>query len=220
MTNDVFNKLLPILTQESNNLVNVEKLRISINNEPIMYIKIDNNNGNKTIYFISGIIGGKHTITYKLNQKGEIKMTEKEQIVNVLEAYYIDKKKIQFRDKNSNDEWMDMTKEPKWNWDEFDYRVKPTKKKKPKPKYRPFFNTQEILDAMQKNGCSVIDKRKGDVYKIYITNFIGKDWGHVVLEKFFIHNNDTVYEYTQVSVSELFNYFYFINNIPCGVKIA
>ena len=68
MTNDVFNKLLPILTQESNNLVNVEKLRISINNEPIMYIKIDNNNnGNKTIYFISGIIGGKHTITYKLN---------------------------------------------------------------------------------------------------------------------------------------------------------
>ena len=67
MTNDVFNKLLPILTQESNNLVNVEKLRISINNEPIMYIKIDNNNGNKTIHFISGIIGGKHTITYKLN---------------------------------------------------------------------------------------------------------------------------------------------------------
>ena len=146
-------------------------------------------------------------------------MTEKEQIVNVLEAYYIDKKKIQLRDKNSNDEWMDMTKEPKWNWDEFDYRVKPTKKKKPKPKYRPFFNTQEILDAMQKNGCSVIDKRNGDVYKIYITNFIGK-CGHVVLEKFFIHNNDTVYEYTQVSVSELFNYFYFINNIPCGVKIA
>ena len=72
---------------------------------------------------------------------------------------------------------------------------------------------------MQKNGCSVIDKRNGDVYKIYITNFIGK-WGHVVLEKFFIHNNDTVYEYIPISISELFNYFYFINNIPCGVKIA
>ena len=29
--------------------------------------KSDNDNGNKTIHFISGIIGGKHTITYILN---------------------------------------------------------------------------------------------------------------------------------------------------------
>ena len=67
MTIEDFNKLLPILTKEGNELVNVEKMDISINNEPIMYIKIDNDNGNKTIYFISGIIGGKHTITYILN---------------------------------------------------------------------------------------------------------------------------------------------------------
>ena len=215
MTNDVFNKLLPILTQESNNLVNVEKLRISINNEPIMYIKIDNNNGNKTIHFISGIIGGKHTITYKLNQKGEIKMNEKEQIVNVLEAYYIDKKKIQFRDKNSNDEWMDMTQEPKWNWNDFDYRVKPTNNSN----YRQFYNMKEIINAMHKNGCSVRDIRNDVVYNIYITNFINKDLGRVVLEKVDIHDNEIIYNYTPLSVSELFNYFYFINNMPCGVKI-
>ena len=67
MTIEDFNKLLPILTKEGNELVNVEKMDISINNEPIMYIKIDNDNGNKAIHFISGIIGGKHTITYKLN---------------------------------------------------------------------------------------------------------------------------------------------------------
>ena len=143
-------------------------------------------------------------------------MTNKEQIVNVLEAYYIDKKKIQFREKNSNDDWMDMTKEPEWNWKDFDYRIKP--KKKSKPKYRPFFNTQEILDAMQKNGCSVIDKRNNNVYKIYITNFIGKG-GHVLLEKYVIRNNDFVSDYTSVSISELYNYCSFINRAPCGVKI-
>ena len=216
MTIEDFNKLLPILTKEGNELVNVEKMDISINNEPIMYIKIDNDNGNKTIHFISGIIGGKHTITYKLNQKGELKMNETEQIVNVMQAYYKDKKKIQFRDKNSNDGWMDMTQEPDWNWNDFDYRVKPTNNSN----YRQFYNMKEIINAMHKNGCSVIDKRNGEVYMIYITTFIGKDWGHVVLEKNVIKNFAINYEYTSVSVSELFNYFYFINNIPCGVKIA
>ena len=215
MTIEDFNKLLPILTKEGNELVNVEKMDISINNEPIMYIKIDNDNGNKTIHFISGIIGGKHTITYILNQKGELKMTETEQIVNVMRAYYNDKKKIQFRDKNSNDDWMDMTQEPEWNWNDFDYRVKPTNNSN----YRQFYNMKEILNAMHKNGCSVRDIRNDNVYKIYITNFIDKDWGRVVLEND-IYGNDTICKYTPVSISELFNYFYFMNDIPCGVKIA
>ena len=143
-------------------------------------------------------------------------MNETEQIVNVMQAYYKDKKKIQFRDKNSNDGWMDMTQEPDWNWNDFDYRVKPTNNFN----YRQFYNMKEILNAIHKNGCSVIDKRNGEVYMIYITTFIGKDWGHVVLEKNVIKNFAINYEYTSVSVSELFNYFYFINNIPCGVKIA
>lgn len=216
MTIEDFNKLLPILTKEGNELVNVEKMDISINNEPIMYIKIDNDNGNKTIHFISGIIGGKHTITYILNQKGELKMTETEQIVNVMRAYYNDKKKIQFRDKNSNDDWMDMTQEPEWNWDEFDYRVKPTNNSK----YRQFYNMKEILNAMHKNGCSVRDIRNDNVYKIYITNFIDKDWGRVVLEKIDTYGNDITYKYTSVSIIKLFNYFCFMNDIPCGVKIA
>ena len=216
MTIEDFNKLLPILTKEGNELVNVEKMDISINNEPIMYIKIDNDNGNKTIHFISGIIGGKHTITYILNQKGELKMTETEQIVNVMQAYYKDKKKIQFRDKNSNDDWMDMTQEPEWNWNDFDYRVRPTNNSN----YRQFYNMKEILNAIHKNGCSVRDIRNDIVYKIYITPFINKDFARVVLEKVDIHGNEIIYNYTSVSVSELFNYFYFINNIPCGVKIA
>ena len=189
MTIEDFNKLLPILTKEGNELVNVEKMDISINNEPIMYIKIDNDNGNKTIHVISGIIGGKHTITYILNQKGELKMTETEQIVNVMRAYYNEKKKIQFRDKNSNYDWMDMTQEPEWNWDEFDYRVKPTNNSK----YRQFYNMQEIINAMHKNGCSVRDIRNDNVYKIYITNFIDKDWGRVVLEKIDTYGNYITY---------------------------
>ena len=71
MTIDIFNKLLPILSTLTNeklgSLINVEDLKISINNEPIMYIKTDADcNGDMTIHFISGIIGGKHTITYQL----------------------------------------------------------------------------------------------------------------------------------------------------------
>ena len=154
-------------------------------------------------------------------------MTETEQIVNVMRAYYKDKKKIQFRDKNFNDEWLDITQEPIWNWNDFDYRIKPIKKKKSKPRYRPFYNMQEILDAIQNGSYSVTDRRGGHVYALFITPFSGKGWGHVMLEKL-LHNNgfklfevDINAEHLSVTTDDLVKHYYFtINKKPCGVEIT
>lgn len=59
---------------------------------------------------------------------------------------------------------------------------------------------QEILNAMHKNGCSVCDIRNDNVYKIYITNFIDKDWGRVVLEKIDTYGNDIYYLQIYISI--------------------
>jgi len=52
--------------------------------------------------------------------------------------------------------WYDC-KEPDWNWDVYDYRIKP------EPKYVPYENAEEFLRAQKKHGLYVI---LGGVYKL------------------------------------------------------
>lgn len=82
---------------------------------------------------------------------------EKERLqyqISVMHAYR-EGKTIQVR-KTEKEEWHDIghIDRPAWNWQNFDYRVKP---ELPKPKYRPFESAEEVMKAIKEH--SVILKR-------------------------------------------------------------
>lgn len=151
-------------------------------------------------------------------------MTDIDKIMTISKAYYNDKKQIQFRDKITNSGWVDMTQEPDWNWDMFDYRVKPTKKNK--PKYRPFINVYEVIDTMKNGNDLVRDKRDGSCYTLFVSTAMGNGWGHCILEQSVITNPlGSVFEMDEyrlkaVTFKELCKHYSFIKtNKPCGIKL-
>lgn len=76
-------------------------------------------------------------------------ITTKEKIA-VMQAYD-DGKTVLYRDKKEYD-WYE-THDPLWDWDTFDYRVKPD------PKLRPYKDAQELLQAQREHGMYIeIDK--------------------------------------------------------------
>lgn len=56
--------------------------------------------------------------------------------------------------------WEDV-QTPTWNWDAWEYRIKPEPKE---PKYRPYKDFAEFLADWKKHGGWVKDKRDGDIY--------------------------------------------------------
>lgn len=62
--------------------------------------------------------------------------------IKVMQAY-VEGKQIQYVDSETED-WTDI-ESPIWNWDIYDYRVKP------EPKYRPFKNADECWQEMLKH---------------------------------------------------------------------
>lgn len=62
--------------------------------------------------------------------------------IKVMQAY-VEGKQIQYVDSETED-WADI-ESPIWNWDTYDYRVKP------EPKYRPFKNADECWQEMLKH---------------------------------------------------------------------
>ena len=57
-------------------------------------------------------------------------------------------------------EWI-LAKNPKWNWGDTDYRVKP------KPKYVPFETAEELITAQRKKGNIIINKGNGTKYNVF-----------------------------------------------------
>ncbi len=62
--------------------------------------------------------------------------------IKVMQAY-VEGKQIQYVDSETED-WADI-ESPIWNWDTYDYRIKP------EPKYRPFKNAEECWQEMLKH---------------------------------------------------------------------
>lgn len=62
--------------------------------------------------------------------------------IKVMQAY-VEGKQIQYVDSETED-WADI-ESPIWNWDTYDYRIKP------EPKYRPFKNADECWQEMLKH---------------------------------------------------------------------
>lgn len=71
-------------------------------------------------------------------------MTTKEK-VEVMQAY-AEGKKIQYKLSRSSQQWDDWTlpRDPSWNWDELDFRIKP------EHTYRPYKDTEEMIADFKK----------------------------------------------------------------------
>ena len=102
-------------------------------------------------------------------------------------------------------EWRDTNK-PIWDWNHFDYRVKP------KPKYAPFSTAEQFLEAQEKHGQAVIqihyvnkDNTVCNQFRAYVNNL-----GNIVLY-------DGVNTVRLLTLEQLFNDYYFANDLaPCG----
>ena len=106
------------------------------------------------------------------------------------------------KDLRSSAVWTKMTKEPEWNWSDFDYRVKPT--------HRPYKNAAEFLAAQKEHGMN-IRLKEHNYYglPLYITNIlIGIQWPQ--------GDGSTVD--IDVSYEELLRDYTWQDETPCGVK--
>lgn len=114
----------------------------------------------------------------------------------VMQAY-VEGKTIQYTNAEMED-WIDI-ESPDWDWDSYDYRVKP------EPKYRPFANAEECLKEMSKHTpFGWLKEIKRDI------------WTQIS----YIHNEgiETVNS-GSVSYKSLFDCFTFFDRKPFGIKV-
>lgn len=69
--------------------------------------------------------------------------------IKVMQAY-VEGKQIQYVDSETED-WADI-ESPIWNWDTYDYRIKP------EPEYRPFKDADECWQADAETSAVRMDK--------------------------------------------------------------
>ena len=96
-------------------------------------------------------------------------------------------------------EWRDTNK-PIWDWNHFDYRIKP------KTKYVPFDTAEEFLEAQRNNGYLV--SNKGKFLEAYIN---GRDT--------VIISNPYSREFELISLNDLFRNYGFKDGTPCGKEV-
>ena len=132
--------------------------------------------------------------------------TTKEKI-EIMQAY---DRGEQIQIKGSNIDWIDIIDivSPKWDWINYDYRIKP------KTKYVPFETAEEFLEAQNEHGQVIIQyvNKEKTVFKqsyAYVNNL-----GKIIL----YGGGDTV---VLLTLEQLFNdYYYFDDDLtPCGKKI-
>ena len=108
------------------------------------------------------------------------------------------------KDLRSHADWTTMTREPEWNWADFEYRVKS------KPTYRPYKNADEFLQAQMEHGMYLRPSTK-DKYMIPVT--ISGD----TITLAFPLDSGNVYT-CRYSYGNIFKDFTWQDGTPCGVK--
>lgn len=130
-------------------------------------------------------------------------MTTKE-MIEVMQAYD-EGKKIQSKPSGCGD-WDDCYK-PTWNWFEYIYRIKP------ESKYRPYKDTDEMVEDFKKRARLVtydfcrpsIWIKSCDGFVSLITEFgFGCVWSSV--------------HQVGISMKELFERYTYLDGSPCGIK--
>ena len=126
--------------------------------------------------------------------------TTKEKI-EIMQAY---EKGAQIQEKEIVDDveyyskWEDV-ENPLWNFENYDYRVKP------KPKYVPFDTPDEFLEAQRVHGEVLVDKKNG----VKMTTYVNKN-GIVACAKFFSNT------WMVSSLQNILRDFRFKDGTPCG----
>lgn len=128
-------------------------------------------------------------------------MTTKE-MIEVMQAYERGEQ-IEYRGRGSNN-WL-LSTPPIWNWEYFDYRVKP------KPKYRPYKNAEEFLQAQKEHGMYIRPKNNADRYELPTSICDG-------MVVFLLPTNDgraysICYYYDNLLADKVWQ-----DGTPCGVK--
>ena len=85
----------------------------------------------------------------------------------ILQAY-AEGRDIEYRTKGFNEDWKKVTQIPALSFKSFEYRIKP------EPKYRPFANTEECWNEMQKHQPFGWVRSKDDGSRALITLMISE----------------------------------------------
>ena len=130
-------------------------------------------------------------------------MNTKEKI-KVMQAYENDKI-IQIY-VNDNVKWVDWVEknEPKWNWDYYEYRIKPEEL------YRPF---HIIFDDSRKILGKVVEPKRGKEVDSWVYTITG-----IRIDHDLVHISSHAGE-EWISYKRLFEEYVFGDGSPCGVKI-
>ena len=129
-----------------------------------------------------------------------IMKTTKEKI-EVMQAYEIGEK-IEVRYLYDHKDYWIACGTPIWDWNNFDYRIKPKKI------YVPFDTPEEFLTAYRKHGEFIENKESGEKMNAYVDKN-----GIVILSTAL---NCT---YTFESLRTLFGCYQFSDGTPCGKEI-
>lgn len=130
-------------------------------------------------------------------------MTTKE-MIDVMLAYERGEQ-IEWRIKNGNRGWGKQRKPPVWDWNNFEYRVKP------QSTYRPYKNADEFLQAQKEHGMYLV-RLLDDEYVFPMQaqyNFVA------VAE---INITDFVFHARKIKNKKLLESYQWQDGTPCGVK--
>ena len=129
-------------------------------------------------------------------------MKTTKEMIEVMQAFERGEQ-IQVKTPNKKCEWEDI-KEPNWQWNFCDYRVKPKKKK-----YVPFDTAEEFLAAQREHGKFVF---KDDGYNEHFEIYVNK-YCMLVARK-------PIKGTTYIMRAEKFLiYFKFADGTPCGKEV-
>ena len=126
-------------------------------------------------------------------------MKTTKEMIEVMQAYESGEQ-IESICKIKNALWYECNN-PIWNWDEFDYRVKPKKS------YVPFDTAEEFLAAQRKHSKTIRRKEDNYLFRSYVN-----ECGDIALvgatDHSLIENMDHIHER-----------FEFADGTPCGKEI-
>lgn len=119
------------------------------------------------------------------------------ELLPIIQAF-AEGKDIEYRSKEFNEDWKEVTQIPGLSFESFEYRIKP------EPKYRPFTNIEECWTEMEKHKPFGWLKQKD--FRINIANIMSKAIT-------FADN-----EGRNFSFETIFKEYTFIDGTPFGVK--
>lgn len=129
-----------------------------------------------------------------------MKRTDTADCIKVMQAY-VDGKQIQYAE-SEMENWTDI-ESPDWDWDVYDYRIKP------ESNYRPFKNIEECWHEMQKHQPFGWIKDKEDRHYSMVTTVDAAEGG-----KFISISGDHLW-----TLAETMNIFTFADGEPFGINI-